>query len=181
MVFVAAACAGDDGSAGTDAEVVGGDFAEIPVCAEDGQVGCVVSYATFRATDPPPANSFFGEAEGDNRAACTNPAALDGGEASLNPYFQTATTDSFSPDATDVPDIETDWVTFPAFLSATCVRDGAYDYLELTIDADPSDPRTDDIRGDLTPPWGLHIVDANVAMGNLIDVVESQIASYQSG
>jgi hypothetical protein len=77
--------------------------------------------------------------------------------------------------------LETEWVTFPDFLSAECVRDGDFDYLELAIDADPSDPRTDDIRGDLTPEWGLHIVDANVAMGDLVDVVAAQVATYAGG
>jgi hypothetical protein len=46
------------------------------------------------------------------------------------------------------------------------------------LDSDPADPRTDDITGDLTPEWGLHLVDANIAMGNLIDVVGAQIATY---
>jgi hypothetical protein len=67
-------------------------------------------------------------------------------------------------------------VTLPDFLTAECVRDGDVDYLEVTIDADPDDPRTDDITGDLTPEWGLHTVDANIAMGNLIDVVAAPIA-----
>jgi hypothetical protein len=164
-----------------DGEDVGGEFDEVPICTDDGQAGCVVSYATFRATDPPPATSIFGEADGAARAACTNPAALGGGGGTLVPYFQSATAESFSPGAPDVPDIETDWVTYRDFLTAECVREGDFDYLELTIEADRSDPRTDDIGGDLTPEWGLHIVDANVAMGNLLDVVEAQIATYGGG
>ena len=162
-----------------DGEDVGGDFTEIPACREDGQVGCVVSYATFRATDPPPANSFFGEADGPDRAICTNPAALDGGSGGLTPYFQ-ATTPVFAAGAApDAVAITTDWVTFPDFLSADCVSDGEFDYLELVIDSDPDDPRTDDIIGDLTPEWGLHLVDVNVAMGDLVDLVGAQVATYE--
>ncbi|MEL7207252.1 MAG: DUF3089 domain-containing protein [Actinomycetota bacterium] len=160
-------------------EEVGGDFEEIPACTEDGQVGCVVSYATYRATDPPEENAFFGDADGDDRALCTNPGDLSGGPVVLTPYFA-STTPVFAPDATDVPEITTEWVTFPDFLSAECVTDGDFDYLELTIDADPADPRTDDISGDLTPEWGLHIVDANVAMGDLLDLVSAQIETYQA-
>jgi hypothetical protein len=38
-------------------------------------------------------------------------------------------------------------------------------YLALVVHGDPADPRTDDIGGDLTPDWGKHLIDANVAMG----------------
>lgn len=46
--------------------------------------------------------------------------------------------------------------------------------------ADPEDPRIDDIGGDLTPEWGLHLVDANLAMGDLATITESQARAYQS-
>jgi hypothetical protein len=45
---------------------------------------------------------------------------------------------------------------------------------------DPSDPRTDDIVGDVISEgevladWGLHLLDIGIAQGNLIDLVESQ-------
>jgi hypothetical protein len=158
-----------------DGEVVGGDFAEIPACTEEGEVACVISYASFRATAPPPPTTFFGQADGTDRALCTNPGSLTGGTADLEPYFQ-ASVPAFSADAAEPAQITTNWVTLPDFLTAECIRDGDVDYLEVTIDADPDDPRTDDITGDLTPEWGLHIVDANIAMGNLIDVVAAPIA-----
>jgi hypothetical protein len=36
----------------------------------------------------------------------------------------------------------------------------------------------DDIVGDLTPQWGLHLVDMNIAMGNLVDIVGQQSKAY---
>ena len=42
---------------------------------------------------------------------------------------------------------------------------------------DPADPRTDDIAGDVmangqvNASWGLHLIDVNLAMGNLVDIV----------
>src|SRR5262245_24032263 len=39
---------------------VGGDLANIPLCHSPRDVGCVITYATFRATAPPPPNSLFG-------------------------------------------------------------------------------------------------------------------------
>ena len=41
----------------------------------------------------------------------------------------------------------------------------------------PADPRADDIVGDVmangqvNASWGLHLIDVNLAMGNLVDVV----------
>jgi hypothetical protein len=40
--------------------------------------------------------------------------------------------------------------------------------------------RSDDIGGDLTPEWGMHLVDANVAMGNIEDLVATQAEAYAS-
>jgi hypothetical protein len=161
-------------------EVVGGAFEDVPICTAEGEVGCVVAYSTFRATDPPGADSYFGRVDGPERAACVNPAALGGGSAPLTPYFPADGAQPFSPSATDVPEITTPWVTYPDFLTGECRRDDDLDvdWLELTIAADPADPRTDDIPGDLTPPWGLHLVDANIAMGDLVDLVATQVDSY---
>ena len=50
---------------------------------------------------------------------------------------------------------------------------------ELTANADPG-PRADDIGGDLTPQWGMHLVDVNVALGNLIDLVGTQAKAWQT-
>ena len=45
---------------------------------------CLVTYVSFRATSPPPANTRFGKVtEPGMVAACTNPAALGGGSAAL--------------------------------------------------------------------------------------------------
>jgi serine/threonine protein kinase len=52
--------------------------------------------------------------------------------------------------------------------------------LKITVQGDPSDPRTDDIAGDLVrgdqvlADWGLHLVDVDLAMGNLVDIVAQQ-------
>ena len=39
-------------------------------------------------------------------------------------------------------------------------------------------PRVDDIGGDLTPQWGMHLVDVNVALGNLVDLVGQQAKAW---
>ena len=48
---------------------------------------------------------------------------------------------------------------------------------------DPSDPRADDIVGDIVngqvlANWGLHLIDVNLAMGNLVDIVSRQAKAW---
>ena len=67
---------------------VGGAFKQVPLCRADRQIGCVVTYASFRATVPPPADTLFGRVSGEGmEAGCTNPAALAGGSGALQPYL----------------------------------------------------------------------------------------------
>ena len=68
----------------------------------------------------------------------------------------------------------------PGLLSAECVEADGHTYLEVTVHGDPTDPRTDDISGDVmaegevVADWGLHLVDMNMAMGNLLAIVGAQ-------
>jgi hypothetical protein len=52
----------------------GGTYKTIPLCRAEGQTGCVISYASFRNTLPPPDTARFAKAAGGNMAACNNPA-----------------------------------------------------------------------------------------------------------
>jgi hypothetical protein len=171
-----------------DGEVVGGSFAEVPLCEADDQTGCVVTYSSYRATRPPADGAFFGRAGDGTRAACVNPAALGGGSATLQPYFLldpprdtllggTAAVQPFA-DPARRSEVSTPWVTYPGLVEGECTSDGAYTYLALTVLGDPADPRTDDIGGDLTDAWGMHLVDANVAMGDIEALVARQARAY---
>ena len=65
-------------------------------------------------------------------------------------------------------------------VTVACVDDGDFGYLQLTITS-ADGPRTDDIGGDLTPEWGMHLADANVAMGDLVDLVTTQSNTWPTG
>src|SRR6185503_12653267 len=147
---------------------VGGTFKQIPLCKAASQTGCVITYASFRSTIPPPANTLFGKvADGGMQAACTNPAALGGGSGELHAYLDASgRTITAAPPAKPwvTPDkpIETPWVSVPGLLTAKCAsNDNASGYREVTVNGNPSDPRVDDIGGDLGAPpnvlanWGL--------------------------
>jgi Protein of unknown function (DUF3089) len=164
---------------------VGGSFKNIPLCRAAAQTGCVVTYVSFRATIPPPANARFGRVtENDGVAACTNPAALAGGSSAVRAYLdargQMIVGASPRPWVTPERPIDTPWVNVPGLLTAQCKSNEHATYLEITVHGDPSDPRADDIAGDLVTAgqlladWGLHLIDVNLAMGNLVDIVAQQ-------
>jgi hypothetical protein len=172
-----------------EGQPVGGTFRRTPLCTRLGQTGCVVTYVSFRATNPPPESSLFGRtATPGMTVACTNPAAL-GGAAS-------APLDSYWYSGPSVTNTQTriDWSSQGAppalflrtegLVSAACVNRGPAGYLAVTVNADPADARTDRIPGDVyilgrvQPGWGLHLVDINLTMGDLLRVVEAQRDAY---
>jgi hypothetical protein len=159
-----------------------GMFGSIPSCSKLGQTGCLVSYVSFRDTLGPVPATMFGRVEGAGmHAACVNPAALGGGKAQAHSYLRTRSGAGKQP-WVQGKTIETGYVSVPGLLTTECVREGAHSYLKVTTNADPADPRTDSIGGDQNnndPLWGLHTLDMNIGMGDLIAVVKAQAASWK--
>jgi hypothetical protein len=171
---------------------VGGAFKNIPLCRAADQIGCLISFVTFRSTIPPPANTLFGRVEGDlMEAACTNPAALAGGSGQLKSYLTgqgslIASSAAQKHQWVKEGTVETPFVSVPGLLSAECASNEHARFLKITVNADPDDQRADDIPGDLgmagkpLANWGLHLIDVNLTMGNLLDVISQQSKAYQS-
>ena len=171
---------------------VGGAFKNVPLCRTASQVGCVITYVSFRSTIPPPDSSRFARVQDANmQAGCTNPAALAGGSAPLHSYLSAAgrsITGSAAeprPWVTPAKPIDTPFVSVPGLITAQCVANEKGSYLEVTVHGNPSDPRTDEISGDVlqndgkvNPGWGLHLIDVNLTMGNLLDVVRDQSKAF---
>jgi hypothetical protein len=172
---------------------MGGAFKTTPLCHSASQTGCVITYASFRSTVPPPANTLFGKVRDENMtAACTNPAALEGGSGELQAYFSkdgSVITRTILPKPWISPDrpIDTPWVSVPGLLTAQCASNKNATYLEVTVHGIPLGPRTDEIIGDISAngqvlsQWGLHLVDINLAMGNLVDIVGRQAKAWVAG
>ena len=172
---------------------VGGSFTHIPICRRAAQTGCVIAYASFRLTVPPPSNTLFGHVSDPGMVAvCVNPAALGGGRGDLRAYLARdgrtiVGTSAVKPWVVPEAPIETPWVSLPGLLTAECKSNEHATYLEITVHADPGDPRVDDITGDLGAAgqvlanWGLHLIDVNLAMGNLTDLVTRQSKTYRAG
>lgn len=172
---------------------VGGAFKTFPVCRSAQQTGCLISYAAFRSTLPPPANTLFGRVAGEGmESVCTNPAALGGGSGALDSYL----TGQGSLIASSVPQkhqwvttgalVETPFVSVPGLVSAKCATNDNGTFLEVTVHGNPADVRADDLPGDLGAAgrvqgnWGLHLIDVNLAMGNLLDIVSQQAKAYSA-
>ena len=170
---------------------VGGDFKSIPLCRSTAQVGCVIPFASFRANVPPPPGAPFGASGGPGlMAACVNPAALGGGSGALEAYLPAGRV-ALSPQAPvewvkgGAP-ITTFFVKVPGLLTGECVSNAHGSYLAVTVNADPKDSRTDDIAGDILvkgkvlTSWGLHLIDMNLMMGNLVDDVDAQSRAWRA-
>lgn len=168
----------------------GGTFASTPLCRSADQFGCVVTYATYRASNPPSMGALFGDAsEPDNVAGCVNPAALGGGPAILDSYFPSEIRGFYSgligevspwADPSTEDPIPTPYYKMPGFLEAECVEQNGFSYLGVTPQADPADPRADDIKGEFTEGWGLHLVDMTLAMGDILDLIEQQAGNWEA-
>ena len=160
---------------------VGGAFKEMPICRAADQIGCVISYVSFRSDVPPPADSRFGKVQGEGmQAACTNPAAVAGGKGPLDARLSAAGREWVTPPQ----GVNTPFVSVPRLLTGQCVSNEKGTYLEVTVNEDQHDPRTDEIGGDVVtsgkvvPGWGLHLIDVHLAIGNLVDIVGQQAKAY---
>lgn len=170
---------------------VGGAFQKMSLCRSAAQTGCVITYVSFRSNVPPPAKTRFGRVEGENMvAACTNPAALAGGSGELHAYlsakggFVDVGLGEQKSWVTPPQQINTPFVSVPGMLTAECVSDKNGSYLAVTVHGDPAGPRVNDIVGDIVingtvlTEWGLHLIDVQEAMGNLIAIARQESKAY---
>jgi hypothetical protein len=166
----------------------GGDFQHIKACTSAKQLRCVVAFSTFNAT--PPENAVFGRAglgrsliqnqdTSGTEVLCTNPAALGGGSAPLTSLYPSA---PFAPGTTigalttqvgmPTPAASTPWIEGEAFTGA-CSSEKGINVLQITgVAGAPQLKALPDAS------WGLHLVDANIALGDLVTLVHRQAARY---
>jgi len=172
-----------------EGQLVGGTFKKTPLCSRVGQTGCIITYVSFRAASPPPARSLFGRAARPGMTVgCTNPARLARGSARLDSYWYAGP--SLTNTQAVIPwssggEPPTPFLRTEGLVSAACVNRGPLGYLAVSVNADPRDARTDTIPGDVViggavaPGWGLHLADMNLAMGDLIALIEAQARAYR--
>jgi hypothetical protein len=157
----------------------GGSFQNIPTCSKSTQLGCVIAFSSFN--DTPPANAIFGRTTAPGQhVVCTNPAALGGGMARLNAIEPTK---PFAPGTLiaagiqllhiQFPNVSTPWIEATSAFSGACSTDGGANFLKLTsLPGSPVPTASPDAT------WGLHLLDANIALGNLVKLVTSETKAY---
>lgn len=167
--------------------VRGGDFANISGCRSDRDLNCVMSFATFGQT--PPDDSYFGVLRDRPsgkpwgpryEALCTDPGALAGGRGALislypsKPLYGVFGAVQSIHFNGDVPTAATPWVNPARRYRAVCkTANGAHVLMVKPIGSAPA------LAPAPTPQWGLHLLDLNLPLGDLIEVTRTQIRMYE--
>src|SRR5262249_2735580 len=74
--------------------------------------------------------------------------------------------------------ITTPFVTLPHWVEGECKNTNGFVYLAISSTGNDAH-RLADVKGaDLTPEWGLHLVDANIAMGDLVAIAKRQSKTH---
>ncbi len=167
----------------------GGTFERTPTCQSAKQTRCVIAFSTFNAT--PPANAEFGRVDtgfvelpsgadpSDYQVACTNPASLGGGSGKLEtvyrsePFPGTLGIGIGLMFANGVPTAPTPWLTPQAHYRGECVSANGANVLMLSSIAG-----AELLSPSPVPAWGLHLVDVNIGLGNLVEIVRKQGKQY---
>ncbi len=170
-------------------KTVGGDFNHIPECTSSAESGCVVAYSSF--TSKPPADSQFARTtsdEGVNLLAprhlsptlqimCVNPASPPGGTAFLDPAIPSLAL-TFLPGSK--LSVSTPWVSFPREFTGRCETSGNATWLQVSRPGGSADRRPT-LGGLQRPILGLHVLDVNIALGDLVRLAGRQAAAYRHG
>lgn len=159
-----------------------GPFADLTPCESSVQIGCLVDYNAYSGR--PPSGAQFGELPEENgkpvEDICTDPAALAGGSGSLDSMYRirlatqkVAGSTSQGVLASAVPNVSTPWIEYQGGYSGSCVTSAGHHV--LTVHASKQVPT---LRSFPDASFGLHVDDPNLAMGNLVQLVQSEATSY---
>ena len=165
----------------------GGSFRTVRACRSATQLRCVIAFSSYNAT--PPTNAIFGRSAGrigggpqgsGYTVLCTNPARLAGGAAPLDSILPTA---PFAPGTLiaagisllglEFPKASTTFLETRGAFSGQCVRENGATVLKVrSLGSTPVPKASPDAT------WGLHLVDANIALGDLVGIVKAETGAY---
>jgi hypothetical protein len=71
----------------------------------------------------------------------------------------------------------------PGLITAECIEKDGASYLAISVDADPARPRAGITgeqlaKAEISPQWGLHLIDVPVSIGSLLQLVAEQAKAY---
>ncbi len=183
-----------DGVTVAKGQDTGGTFQNIPLCTQAMKTGCVVTYNSYEASDPKLQNGallgWVADSGGmfpspptgiELEPACNNPAELaNSSEIFKGALLPTKTVNPFLGSSTPIPEnITTAFLLYRDTFQGTCTKsdDGKYNQLVISQIVIPNDQRS-------LPPYqsvgaegggfGLHLVDYQIPLYDLIDLVRQQ-------
>jgi Protein of unknown function (DUF3089) len=165
------------------------DFSNIRPCERAAQTGCVISYSTFNET--PPDDARFGRTDTDpvgsalglpgGKVLCTDPTRLSGSNGRLDSLVPSQ---PFAPGVILVlliklyggppPSADTPWLQPTDHYTGRCETSNGANVLMISpvAEARKLSPSPDDT-------WGVHLVDVNIALGNLVSIVGAQSRAWR--
>lgn len=171
-------------------QAVGGSFQNIPLCSKADQTGCVIGFNTFAKEAPPGATSVFGRVgtafaneppDLTAQVACVNPNTLLGNQASYSgSYFPLKLNNAMFGAPMAVPGVDTPFVMYRGLFQGECKQQNGANYLEISLAA--GDTRKAPTYRNPTLEavgFGLHLVDYDFGMADLLEIVKRQAAALK--
>jgi hypothetical protein len=173
-------------------KLVGGSFQNIPLCSAPDQVGCVVGFNTYAAEAPPGPTAIFGRVgpafaneppDMSGRVACVNPAPLVGNDGRFSgSYFSLQIGNSSFGMPMPIEGVNTRFVLYRDLFRGSCTLRDAFNYMQIAAEPPPGDKRKLPEYRNATLEavgFGMHLVDYNVALDDLIKLVQRQAAAMK--
>ena len=152
---------------------VGGSFKKIAACRKSSQTGCVIAYNTF-AQQPPAVTNFGRTTKAGEEVLCVNPAALKRGRTGKAKVLIPTSQLAFG----GTPLAPNPWVAMNDLYTTKCMSYRGASWMQVNDIGRASDKRVR-FGAPLGQSWGLHIVDVNIVLGNLLDLVDDQSAAWR--
>ena len=160
-------------------KTVGGSFVKTPLCTSNTQRGCVLTFNTFALGEEPTSTYPDFAVPSGMDVACTNPAALGGGVATLADTLFLTQFKSTEINPPQTAGVSTPFASMAAFYTGQCVKSaGGYSFFEIDPSPGQGDERTNPIpftNVEYTPTLlGLHLLDYAFPMGDLLAAVKAR-------
>ena len=161
--------AGDPSLGVPPGKTVGGTFAHIPLCSAAAETGCAYVWSSYPADDNTQHRIFAHKRTDGLVSACVSPAAPAGGLGHLKVYSEKPLT---AP-ASDPP-----WVEDLGQYTGTCTPDDQGSVLRVSALTDNGSTMLQHILS--RAGWGLHGHDVALELGNVLDVLDAEIATWKA-
>jgi hypothetical protein len=181
---------------GGDVDVLAGDTRggttkNIAACTRPEETGCIVAYRTYAAGERVEPDRWAPLA--GHETVCVDPSLADrapvaSASSSAPPHRLTGATFAVWPELRGfmrgIEGVETPFVVLRDFYGVRCVRGpGGFAYLEVSAAPLPGDTRTSPVElrhrrfrlGNL----GLHVLDLQLAQGDLVDMVARRVSRLE--